>query len=344
MKSLIKFNGKATKAIKDFFIVKHHYSVGKDLVTGGESSDKYAIIDSESKSISLFNKVNEDKIKAVKIDLFSTPITEAFLKFFHDFICNNESFNISATNDGEKSHTNILSYSQGPSSRNTYNLENWHQLTICGSSITEEICIPMDKAPAMPNDSRLRGQCALAIMELNYAFCEPASKHSRDMFADVSIYTSKMLGEFLFASPSTLIKHFADDNLRNAIASEFVRPEFNKAISKIKKEDESLVIIGILAENGETVWIPMATMLEYMDMTEEIFNICLDNIKDKKVEASYSILGLGNFPTTEVRYLKMYLEKSNYLYNFANIFDFKVPGYNEDTKHYEDLEDYGLNF
>ena len=344
MKSLIRFNGKATKAIKDFFIVKHQYSVDKDLIASSDGSDKYAIIDAESKSISLFNKVNQEKIKAVKIDIFSTSITNAFLKFFYDFINNNENFRINTLTILDKSYIDIISYATTASYKNAYNTENWHQLIIHGNSIAEDICISMDKAPIMPYDNRLDGRCALAVLELNYAFCEPNAKHSRDMFADVSIYTSKMLSEFLFASPSTLIKHFTDDNLRNSIAQEFVSPDFNKTIKKAIKESESITIIGILAENGETTWIPMATMLEYMDMTEEIFNICLDNIKDKQTAASYSIIGLENFLTTEVKYMKMYLEKSNYLYNFANILDFKGPCYNEDTKKYEELEDYGLNF
>lgn len=344
MKNLIRFNGIATKAIKDFFIVKHQYSIGKDLITVGGDSDKYAIIDPELKSISLFNKVNQEKIKAVKIDLFSISITNAFLKFFYDFINNDGNFCINTITILEKSYIDIIFYSTVASNRNTYNLENWHQLTICGNPITEDICIPMDKVPVMPNDERLIGSCALAVMELNYSFCEPNSKHSRDMFADISIYTSKMLSEFLFASPSTLIKHFADDNLRNSIAQELASPVFSKTIEKIKKENESIIIIGILAENGETTWIPMATMLEYMDMTEEIFNICLDNIKDKEIVSSYSIFGLENFQNTEVKYLKMYLEKSNYLYNFANILNFQAPCYNENTKKYEELEDYGLNF
>jgi len=344
MKNLIKFNGTATKSIKDFFIVKHQYSIGKDLITTGGNSDKYAIIDPESKSISLFNRVNTEKIKGVKIDIFSINITDAFLRFFYDFINNDKNFNINTLTILEKSYIDIISYSTSASNKNTYNLENWHQLTICGSLITEDISIPMGKTPIMPNDGRLNGSCALAIMELNYSFCEPNSLHSRDMFADVSIYTSKMLSEFLFASPSTLIKHFADDNLSNAILQELVNPAFDKTIKKLRKENENIIIIGILAENGETVWISMATMLEYMDMTEEIFNRCLDNIKDKKTAASYNIIGLENFQTTEVKYMKMYLEKSNYLYNFTNILNFKEPCYNEDTKKYEELEDYDLNF
>lgn len=343
MKSLIKFNGTATKAIKDFFIVQHKYSIGKDLITGGEGSDKYAIIDPESKSISLFNKVNQEKIKAVKIDLFSISITNAFLKFFYDFIGNNKNFSMSTTSDGEKSYANILSYFSGASNRNTYNLENWHQLRICGNTITEEICIPVERAPVIPYDNRLDKTCALAIMELNYSFCEANSIHSRDMFADISIYTSKMLSEFLFAIPSTLTKHFADNDLKNDILHEFVSPEFSKTIKKIIKENESITIIGILDENGDAVWIPMNTMLEYMDMTEEIFNICLDNIKDKQTAASYSINSLDSFQTMEVKYMKMYFEKSNYLYNFANILNFKGPCYNEDTKKYEELENYGFD-
>jgi hypothetical protein len=345
MKSLIKFNRTATGTIKDFFILKHQYSIGKDLITVGGDSDKYAIIDSELKNISLFNKVNQEKIRAVKIDIYTISITNAFLKFFYDFINNNENFNISLTNDGEISIINILSYSTTALKiKNVYNLENWHRLKICDYQINEDICVPTDKAPKIPDDVKLNGLCALAIMELNYSFCEPNSLYSRDMFADIRIYTSKMLSEFIFASPSTLIKHFINDNLSNAILQELINPAFDKTIKKLKKENDSLAIIGILAENGNTVWIPMATMLEYMDMTEEIFYICLDNIKDKEIVTSYSIFGLENFPTTEVKYMKIYLEKSNYLYNFANILNFKDPCYNEDTKKYEQLEDYGLDF
>ena len=92
------------------------------------------------------------------------------------------------------------------------------------------------------------------------------------------------------------------------------------------------------------MWVPITMMLEYMDMTEEIFNMCLDKIKDKKVIASHSIIGLDGFLSTEVKYMKMYLEKANFFYNFDNILRFKCPSYNEDKKQYEELADYGLNF
>lgn len=351
MKFLLKFNALETKNLKQFFLTENAFNVGKDLITGAENSHKFATIDTSSHSISFFNKVSEEKIKAVKIDLSGKKLSKVFFRFLLDFMENIGNFKFTITPNAKNPEINeikILSMDINGKNPVTIEMDKWNTLNDLIEK--EAIFIDLTSSNFLPkvdksgkNIDFLGKKPAIAFMEMNYAFCDDIRVNSREMFGSVEIYSSALLPDFMFCDFSTLIREFSETGIKNELLSEMLEPKINKKIHELLGEEYDLTVVGLRDENGATAWIPQKVFLEYLDISSEIFTSCFDKLSDKKTESSFEIPSLEDFPKQMVKNVKIYLENKSYLCNFANILEMKRSTICLETGQFEDMIQYAFN-
>lgn len=330
MKFLINLRASQISEFKKVMATKE-YTVVRDLVTDTTSTDsKYATIDTESKTISLFNKISEDKIRAIKIGLAHTSTD--FLVFLNIILTlDQREFTVS---DSAK-EIQLCDEKSDPKRMESISKDMWYKIKLVKER-TYPYCVNMKTMEEFPKVTPMDKKEGFAILEINYSFCDTDSKSSRDIFSNVIVYSSPILEDFLFAKMDSLIEEFADKNHAKDIFDELTTPTFNKNLKALRKDDEDLVFAGIKSANGRTVWVTMETLLQYMDMSKEIFDSCIAQLKDLKKEMEYEIPGLEDFEHTTVNNLKVCFADSNILFKFANIIDMKQPCYNLTTGKFTD--------
>lgn len=351
MKYLLKLKESNIKSLKDFFITKNAFNVGKDLVTAGGSTHKFVTLDTSSHSISLFNKVAEEKIRAIKISLEDATVKKVTYRFLLDFMENIDKFNYTSISNSSSGIVtiDIISYDEKAKNPVNLDLDAWHIIPMAVNN--ESILVNVISNATLPEFDKAKKSIAflgkkpgIAIMEMNYAFCDEKAANSREVFGSIEVFSSKLFPDLMFCDFETLVKEFGTQDLKKHIYSELVDAPFNEQIKKIMGDDCEVVLVGLCDEQGRTAWIPWGAFLEYLDISDEIFRSCFDKIADKKTEVSFEIPSLESFPTETVKNLKIYLENKSYLYNFANILEMRSPSLCLETGLFEEPEDYGFNF
>lgn len=318
MKFLISFSITSADEIKNLFVTQKSFTIVKDLITSsGVSSQKFAIIDDSAKTISLFNKVNEEKVRAIKINLYldGKKITAALLSALSKYM--------------------IEHSDDSPS-------EGWITLDVVLSESGAALYPVKAKSCPIPKSKKYDKQNVIVIMELNYAFCDDGTTNSRDVFADMSFYTAKTLEEFFCSPFSSLVSALSEHDLRSHLIEEITTPRISEHLKTLAGDDKCMTVLGIKSAEGSTVWLSMDKVLEYMDMTEDVFFACFDKLKDRKTEDEYCIPGLEEFPSQTVEALKIVTSGDTYYYNFMRIFDMELPCFNATKERFEQIEDLGI--
>lgn len=342
MKILVKARLSIVPAIENFFVKTHGFQIVKNLIDPAkvESSStlKFIILDigNSYTNISMFNKVNEQKLKVIKIDLSEDAQEVALancrilLEFPKTPIEIDAAGNNLFVSLGDKPVDNKALISN----------DIWYKF-ITYDNLPFPIFLARETLDAFPASKKLSGKTAFAILELNYSFCDDSDTSSkRDLFSSINVYSSKVIDDLFFAKIGDLIDQFKPQCVARDVYRELVSPAFNEKIKELRGSDDEICFIGLKDEKDRIVWLPLPIILQYMDMPLDIFMACIDKLQDKKTEMTYEIPSLDKFPNAMVNFLEIRLEKSTILFNFANILAMKEPAYNVTAQKFENMSDY----
>lgn len=329
MKLVIKVKALDVPEVKEF-LLKNGYLFIRDMADT-RSGEKFIIIDPAKKVVSTYNKINEEKVSALKVNLIGCIKMLSHTILVANYEMKFSMFESAITVYPESEVEDILV---------DFDTDKWWDIQEVAPKAPKAVKPKKEADNEFPKGGELFDKKdAIGVITIDYSFCTDETS-VREMFMDISLYSSENIEEFLSCPTNEVIVHMQGLCVGDDIYQEMISPELNKVLNMKRETVSSLMrFVGIKDKKGNTVWILMQKMLEYMDMSEEIFFACLNNLSSTN-KVQYGIPGLDDYPKESMKIVKEKVGKTDYLFNFAQVLMMRNPLWNSTDKAWGNINGY----
>jgi hypothetical protein len=323
MKFLFKCERSSAKGIAKILAESYGMSCVTDLISG-ESGIKFITVDSTTKGISLYNKINEAKIRAIKIDLGGSKICPSDQLFIADIIANADHVKMSTGIIGE---INVLTISfinpRATIPFPSYDSNVWHSIVL-----ESAIEFPSSRGQTYIREKRnnnpdacdvIGRKSAIALLDINYSFSDFDSLTGKDIISHVRVYTTNALEEFMAANIDFIIESMMNEDISADLIDELTSTTFNLKFRKAADSSGEMLIVGLRGESGKTMWAPIDIILQYLDMPRDVFKSCINNFADLEEVLSHDVLQVPRRNSSDDDVLRIYTNTSILSFDINNV-------------------------